>query len=170
MAFITNNANLILLLLIVISATTLVAATVYFQSNFERLNVQYTDKLSKLNAVSKDLEDKQAALARIESELSLKSARESDITSKYTEIRESKDTLEKTNVQLQQDHDAKKEELKKKESVIKTMDDTIKDRDNKIANLQGGINEIQRQFDDINFKYVKIKQDACQNYNATKYC
>ena len=48
MAFITKNANLLLLLLIIVSATTLVAATVYFQSNFERLNNLYNDKLGKL--------------------------------------------------------------------------------------------------------------------------
>jgi len=170
MAFITKNANLLLLFLIVVSATTLVAATVYFQSNFERINLLYNDKLAKLNQVSKDLEDKQAALARIENELTLKSARETDISQKYTEIRDTTDSLKKSNEDLKQENRNLGEEISKKTSVIKTMDDTIKDRENKITNLEGALNEEQRKFDEITFSLAKVKKDVCSNYNVTKYC
>ncbi len=170
MAFITKNANTLLLLLIIISATTLVTATVYFQSNFERLNMLYNNKMALLENVSNALESRQASLARIEHELELKSARETDFTQKYSEIRETKDVLEKTAEQLKSENTVLQEDNAKKESALKKKDDEVKDRENKILNLQGAMNEIQRQYDEINFKYVKIKQDACTNYNATKYC
>lgn len=93
MAYITRNANIVLLFLILISAGALVAATVFFQENFDRLNKAYTTKLTQLNEVTKDLQEKQAALEQIKSELTLKAAREEEFTQQFTTVREEKTKL-----------------------------------------------------------------------------
>lgn len=100
MAYITRNANILLLFLILISAGALVAATVFFQENFDRINRGYTTKLTQLTEVSKDLEQKQAALDQIKSELTLKSAREEQFTQQYTDVKTEKTTLEGQKAQL----------------------------------------------------------------------
>ncbi|MDP6293259.1 MAG: hypothetical protein QF486_02445 [Candidatus Woesearchaeota archaeon] len=103
MAFVDKNANLLLLFLIVISATGLVAATVYFQQNFENINQDYDTKVALLNKVSDELENQRSALEAVRSELLLKENREDEIVEKFTGIKEEKKGLEedKTNLQTQ---------------------------------------------------------------------
>ena len=116
MAYITRNANILLLFLILISAGALVAATVFFQENFDRINKGYNSKLSQLTEVTKDLEAKQAALDQIKSELTLKSAREEQFTQQYTTVKTEKTTLEGEKTQL----DKANKDLTKEVSDVKS--------------------------------------------------
>lgn len=142
MGFITNNANILLLFLIITSAVTLVAATVFFQTNFDRLNKEYQEKLAKLNAVSRELETQEAILKKVKEELTLKSVRESDFTEKYTSIRDEKQSLETTKKELETktsklesdlDHSAKQLMARTKE--LESKENTIQEKEAQISQL-----------------------------------
>ncbi len=125
MAYITRNANVLLLFLILISAAALVAATVFFQENFDRINTAYNSKLTQLNKVTEDLEEKQTALDRIRSELVLKSAREEEFTQQYTEVREEKDVLKEEKDQLTIVKASLETELADTESTLQSTQNSL---------------------------------------------
>ena len=120
MAYITRNANIVLLFLILISAGALVAATVFFQENFDRINTAYSSKLTQLNQVTKDLEEKQAALDMIKNELTMKAAREEEFTSQYTTVKTEKVQLEGEKKQLTQVKQSLENELTSTENQLAT--------------------------------------------------
>jgi chromosome segregation ATPase len=125
MAYITRNANIVLLFLILISAGALVAATVFFQENFDRLNRAYQTKLTQLNEVTKDLDEKQSALETIKSELTLKAAREEEFTQQYTTVREEKTTLEGEKKQLTAQKESLTRELEDTESELSSTRNSL---------------------------------------------
>ncbi len=100
MSYITRNANLILLFLIVLVATSLVGATVYFQSSFDDINKEYSQKLAELNNVSQQLEQYRSILSKAKEELQLKLAREEEFTNKFTEVRTTATQLEQDKSRL----------------------------------------------------------------------
>ncbi len=125
MAYITRNANIILLFLILISASALVAATVFFQENFDRINTAYNSKLAQLNQVSEDLKEKQAALDQIRTELTLKAAREEEFTSQYTTIKTEKTRLEGEKKQLTEVKKSLERELESTENQLQTTKNAL---------------------------------------------
>ncbi len=125
MAYITRNANIVLLFLILISASALVAATVFFQENFDRINTAYNSKLTQLNQVSDDLKEKQAALDQIRTELTLKAAREEEFTSQYTTVKTEKTQLEGEKKQLTQVKQSLEQELESTESELQTAKNAL---------------------------------------------
>lgn len=125
MAYITRNANIVLLFLILISAGALVTATVFFQENFDRINKAYATKLTQLNEVTKDFEEKQTALETIKSELTLKAAREEEFTQQYTTVREEKTTLEGEKKQLTQVKESLEDELEETQSTLQSTKNSL---------------------------------------------
>ena len=77
MGFITKNANILLLFLILLSSVALVLATVFFQSNFDKINTEYNEKMAKLEEVSKKLKE-------YTTELTIKEEREKEMTEHYS--------------------------------------------------------------------------------------
>lgn len=125
MAYITRNANIVLLFLILISATALVAATVFFQENFDRVNKAYESAKTNLAEINKDLGAKQQALETIKSELTLKSAREEEFTQQYTSVRDEKISLEGENKQLEQVKDSLENELDETQSTLQSTKNSL---------------------------------------------
>ncbi len=164
MGFITNNANMLLLVLIVTSAVILVAATVFFQTNFDRINNEYQDKLGKLNEVSRELEERENVLKNVKEELTLKSVRESDFTDKYTSIRGEKEQLEttkkslettKANLEGKLDESEKRlilksQELESKQNMIEERDAQIQQLNSHLTNEKLKMKKCDRELDACN--------------------
>lgn len=119
MAFITKNANMILLFLIVLSSTSLVAATVFFQSNFDRINEEYNQKLNELNRISKDLDAKQTLLNKLESEISVKEEREEKLGEQFSEVKTTAEQLATQKKQLEMTAEQLEEELENTEMLLR---------------------------------------------------
>src|SRR3989338_7300647 len=100
MTFITQNANIALLFLIVLASAGLVAATLYFQANFSKINEAYDLRLEELSHVTEELESQKKVLAEVSSEAQLKAKREEEISGKFGEIKSEKETLEQQKVSL----------------------------------------------------------------------
>lgn len=125
MAYITRNANIVLLFLILISASALVAATVFFQENFDRVNKAYESAKTNLAEINKDLGAKQQALETIKNELTLKSAREEEFTQQFTTVREERNELEGENKQLEQVKDSLESELEETQSTLQSTKNSL---------------------------------------------
>jgi len=118
MSYITRNANLILLFLIVLVATSLVGATIYFQSSFDDINAEYNQKLAELNNVSTQLEQYRTILIKAKEELQLKLAREEEFTTKFTEVRSTAENLEQDKSRLLTDKKTLETELQSARSDL----------------------------------------------------
>lgn len=101
MSFITQNANIALLFLIVLASAGLVAATLYFQANFTKINDAYDSKLEELNHVTQELEAQKKTLAEVSSEAEMKKKREEEIAGKFGEVKTAKETLEQEKTTLE---------------------------------------------------------------------
>ncbi|MEM2916161.1 MAG: hypothetical protein QXT19_02280 [Candidatus Woesearchaeota archaeon] len=157
MAYITRNANIILLFLILISASALVAATVFFQENFDRINTAYNSKLAQLNQVTKDLEEKQAALEQIKSELTLKAAREEEFSHQYATVKEEKTVLESEKKQLTQVKQSLERELESTENLLQTTKNQLEATKGENERLKADLAEAQADIVALNKKINDYK-------------
>lgn len=103
MSFVTRNANLVLFFLLLLCAIALSAATIYFESEFSALNVEYDNKLAELDNVSQTLQVRESALLQVQQELGVKQNREEQISSQFTEVRSEKETLQTAKSRLEED-------------------------------------------------------------------
>ncbi|MBW2969773.1 hypothetical protein KY309_00715 [Candidatus Woesearchaeota archaeon] len=147
MSFITKNANIVLLFLILLSSASLVGATVFFQMNFERINTEYQQKLGQLQVVSKELQAQQALLDKVKGELTLKSARESELGEKFTEVRETKEQLESEKVQLERSREQLESELESTESILRNAQVELEAKKDVIQTLTEENDQLTSQVD-----------------------
>lgn len=169
MAYITRNANIFLLFLILISAGALVAATVFFQENFDRINTAYNIKLTQLNDVTQDLKEKQAALDQIKSELTLKAAREEEFTQQYTTVKEEKVTLEGEKKQLTQAKVSLENELEQTERVLQTTQNQLEATKGEAERLKTDLAQAQADVVILNRKIDDYK-DEIEDLQAEISC
>ncbi len=159
MAYITRNANIFLLFLILISAGALVAATVFFQENFDRINTAYNIKLAQLNDVTQDLKEKQSALDQIKNELTLKAAREEEFTQQYTTVKEEKVTLEGEKKQLTQAKVSLENELEQTERVLQTTQNQLEATKGEAERLKTDLAQSQADVVILNRKIDDYKDE-----------
>lgn len=149
MSYITRNANIILLFLIVLSATALVGATVYFQTNFERINKAYDAKLEKLNAVSEELNQKESMLGSLQQNLTIKIQREQELSGKYTEVRTEKETVEKERNQLSTEKQSLQAELDESERVLGETKNSLESEKALSSSLQDQVDDLKVEVDHL---------------------
>ena len=101
MTFITQNANIALLFLIVFASAGLVAATLYFQANFSKINEAYDLRIEELSHVTQELEAQKKSLAEVSSEAQIKAKREEEIAGRFGEVKSAKETLEQQKTSLE---------------------------------------------------------------------
>lgn len=172
MSFITKNANVVLLFLIILSATALVGATVFFQTNFERINTEYNQKVLKLNDVSTQLEAKQQLLDKIQSDLALKTEREEQLGEKFTEVKETATTLEGQKKQLERTNEQLETELESTEGILRDTRVELDAKKDIITTLTGENNQLKSKLDvaeDQRDDY-KRERDNCLTAKAACTC
>jgi len=172
MAFITKNANMILLFLIVLSSTSLVAATVFFQSNFDRINEEYNLKLSELNRISKDLDAKQTLLKKLESEISVKEEREEKLGEQFSEIKSTAEQLASQKKQLQLTAEQLEKELEDTETLLRETRNELsakKDQVNALTAENAQLDTKLNVCEDLRDQY-KQQRDSCQAAKALCTC
>ncbi len=159
MAYITRNANIVLLFLILISASALVAATVFFQENFDRINTAYNSKMTQLSEVTKDLAEKQQALDQIKSELTLKAAREEEFSQQYSTVKTEKTTLEGEKKQLTQLKVSLENELESTENQLVSTKNSLEAVKGENVLLKSDLAEEKANVVSLNNKIDDYKDD-----------
>jgi chromosome segregation ATPase len=149
MSFINKNANIILLFLIIIATLCLVGATVFYQKNFEKINVRYNEKLAELQNITSELVQKQTALNETQATLALKSEREEVFTEKYTEVEEEKETLESENEELEGEVSTLSANLETAEAELETIRGELVVERTRTAQLTGQVEDLQSEVSDL---------------------
>ena len=172
MGFINKNANIILLFLILLSATALVGATVFFQVNFDRINTEYQQKLSQLQSVSTELEAQQILLDKIKQELSLKSEREEVLGEKFTEVKETAQTLEGQKKQLEQTKEQLETELEDTEMVLRDTQSELNSKKDEVETLTSDKAKLATQLDvaEDQREDARDERDSCLAAKALCTC
>jgi chromosome segregation ATPase len=131
MSFMKRNVNFGLFLLIILIIGSFVGFSIYFQQKFSDLNTEYTIKRAEIDALSKNLADKQANLSQTSYKLQVQSERETEIAGKYSSLQEQNDALKKEKQTLE-------EELAKKTAAYnqKVLDLAKKEAELSIATTQ----------------------------------
>jgi len=168
--FINKNANLLLLLLIVISAVGLVGATVYFQSNFERINAQYSEKLTQLNKVNAELNTQTELLNKLKSEYELKQVREQEIGDKYTEVKSEnldlsaqKDALTLLNTKMSGQLAEAQKQQKQAEDALQGVKDQLSAATTAKDACESDKAALQTERNSL----FSVKNDCCNNCGST---
>lgn len=172
MGFINKNANIILLFLILLSATALVGATVFFQVNFDRINTEYQQKLQQLQSVSTELEAQQILLDKIKQELSLKSEREEVLGEKFTEVKETAETLEGQKKQLEQSKEQLETELEDTEAVLRDTQTELNVKKDQVDTLTEEKTKLETKLDVAEDQRddARRERDTCLTQKAQCTC
>ena len=139
---IKKNVNFGLLIMIVALVVSLAAASIYYQTTFKSIKKEHDTKMSELQKVTSTLLEKKEELAQT-------TAKQETLESKYTDVKEEKESLEdqidsledqvsqKTNELL-----AAREDIKNKEALITSYQKDIKNLEDDKQDLQGEIDDI----------------------------
>ena len=158
MGFITKNANILLLFLILISSIALVFSTVFFQSNFDKINKEYTDKMSELQKASSELNTTLQILQNYRQELALKSEREKEFSEQYTVVESEKKKIVSEKEQLATEKQTIESQLNSaKADLTKALND-LASKTTLAANLEDDLTECEADRDDY-----KAQRDAKEN-------
>ena len=167
MAFIKNNANLVLLFLIILSAAGLVGASFYFNVSLNKVNKAYELKVSQLQNVSSLLSEKQEILSRIEDELSLKATREEEFTDLFADLKKENEFLEKEIFDLEENLETSQSKLASSErnlliarAELESVNDTIEDLNDKINDLEAGIANRDDTIDELEDKAACLESTS----------
>ena len=163
MSYITKNANMLLLFLIVLSATGLVAATVYFENNFERLNKDYEGKVAELIRISSELQQKRDALEKASRELVVKGTREEEIAEQFTEVRTEKEELATKKAELEKS----KAQL---EAEVSELNLDLQKLERERLDLQNEVNILESDLRTTRASLAKASADLSNERSAHSAC
>ncbi|OYT32660.1 hypothetical protein B6U93_01025 [Candidatus Woesearchaeota archaeon ex4484_78] len=172
MSFINKNASIVLLVFLLISAAALVGATVFFQLNFDKINNEYSAKISQLKQASEELQVQQELLSKVKEELALKSAREEEFSEKFSSVRSEKEALASEKSKLEAQKKSLTKELEDTESELLAAKSEIESKKEIINNLNADIAQLQLDFDACVDKKDEYKADLeeCQQKLANCNC
>ncbi len=120
MAYMKKNVNFGFFLLLVASLICFAGLSVYYQTTFKDLYMDYKLKLDDLKNISSTLSTEKAKLEQTSQELTIKEEREKELSTQYTGLRTEKEKLEDEKAKLQTQLTAKTNELKQKKAELFT--------------------------------------------------
>ncbi|HDD70915.1 MAG TPA: hypothetical protein ENF94_02000 [Candidatus Woesearchaeota archaeon] len=165
MGFITKNANVLLLFLILVSAVALVLSTVFFQSNFDKLNAEYTSKLGELARTSKELNSTMQILQNYRQELELKAEREKEFSTQYTEVQSEKEKVASEKAKLESEKNKLESQLSSVKADLTAALNDLSAKNTLVESLQEDLSDCEADRDDY-----KSQLDTCEAELASCNC
>lgn len=155
MAFMKNDVNLGLLVLIIASILLFSGFSVYYQTTFKDVSLEYKEKLEQLSKVTTELSTQKQALNETYS-LRLKAEQDKKtLDSRYNEVRDENSNLIADNTNLRSEVSSAKSELAEKSAqLISTQ--------NSLANVQSELSTANSKIISLNSKL----DDVCDAYTA----
>ena len=120
MAYMKKNVNFGFFLLLVVTLMSLAGLSIYYQTTFKDLFMDYKGQLDNLRNVSSILSTEKAKLEQTSQELTIKEEREKELSTQYTGLRTEKEKLEGEKAKLQTQLTAKTSELTQKRAELFT--------------------------------------------------
>ncbi|MFH2027582.1 MAG: hypothetical protein ABIJ08_00450 [Nanoarchaeota archaeon] len=159
-----KDLNFILLALILGIVIALVGFTVFYQNMFEGLSNDYTEKVSKLEKVTEELGVQKTKLNQTSFELEIKEQKETDLSTRYSDLRDENVKLEDDIATLGKELTEKKAELiesqaelTKKALLLSQAQDDLSEANSKITLLTEQRNIYKDDYDEC-----KAELDICQ--------
>lgn len=125
MAFMKKDVNMGLLVLIIASIVLFSAFSVYYQTTFNDISLEYKTKLEQLSKVTTELATQRQALNET---YSLKTKAEQDrqtLDSRYTEVRDENDGLKSDNTNLRSEVSSTKSQLGEKSAELAATENLL---------------------------------------------
>ncbi|MBI5390181.1 hypothetical protein HZB02_01720 [Candidatus Woesearchaeota archaeon] len=119
MGYLQQNMNLVLLILIAVIIIALAGVTVYYQSTYQNISTEFTNRISELKTTQDQLTKQKSALNQTNEQLQLKEKSQQELQALYT-------TMEGERNQLQADKDA----------LLKKLETTASERDTALVSLK----------------------------------
>ncbi len=118
MTYMKKNVNFGFFLLLVASLICFAGLSVYYQTTFKDLYIDYKLKLDDLQNISSTLSTERARLEQTSYELDIKEEREKELSTQYTGLKTEKEKIESEKVSLQKQLTTKRAELKQKRAEL----------------------------------------------------
>jgi len=120
MAYMKRNVNLGFFLLLVATLISLAGLSLYYQTTFKDLYVDYKGRIDDLKNISSTLGTERTKLEQTSQELIIKEEREKELSTQYTGLKTEKEKLEDEKASLQKQLAAKTSELTQKRAELFT--------------------------------------------------
>ena len=120
MAYMKRNVNFGFFFLLIATLISLAGLSIYYQTTFKDLYMDYKLKLDDLRNISSTLSTEKAKLEQTSQELNIKEEREKELSTQYTGLKTEKEKLEDEKASLQKQLAAKTSELTQKRAELFT--------------------------------------------------
>ena len=120
MAYMKRNVNFGFFFLLIATLISLASLSIYYQTTFKDLYMDYKLKLDDLRNISSTLSTEKAKLEQTSQELNIKEEREKELSTQYTGLKTEKEKLEDEKASLQKQLAAKTSELIQKRAELAT--------------------------------------------------
>ncbi|GEM_PF-4886001 len=136
MAFIKDTINVKIFLLVVLVLVSMVSLLIVFKNSFDDVTARYTNKTLELNKTFERLSGTEVQLNKTMDNLQLKSLKEEDLRTKYTQLRDERDLLVGQKNQLLKDVDDKNKQVLLLDGQLIIFNQTITDLNRRINLLR----------------------------------
>lgn len=120
MAYMKRNVNFGFFFLLIATLISLAGLSIYYQTTFKDLYMDYKLKLDDLRNISSTLSTEKAKLEQTSQELNIKEEREKELSTQYTGLKTEKEKLEDEKASLQKQLASKTSELIQKRAELAT--------------------------------------------------
>jgi len=125
MAYMKRNVNFGFFFLLIATLISLAGLSIYYQTTFKDLYMDYKLKLNDLSNISSTLSTEKAKLEQTSQELDIKEEREKELSTQYTGLKTEKEKLEDEKASLQKQLASKTAELQQKKAELFTAQSNL---------------------------------------------
>ena len=156
MAYMKKNVNFGFFLLLVASLICFAGLSVYYQTTFKDLYIDYKLKLDDLKNISSTLSTEKAKLEQTSQELTIKEEREKELSTQYTGLRTEKEKLQDEKANLQKKLAAKTSELVQKRAELATAQAELSISKADLASAMTTISGLRNNIDNLKEDIVNL--------------
>lgn len=165
MAFMKKDVNLGLLVLIIASIIMFSGFSVYYQTTFKDVSLEYKEKLEQLGKVTTELSTQKQALnetysLRIKAEQDKKT-----LDSRYNEVRDENSNLLADNSNLRSEVSSTKSELGEKSAQLSATQSLLANVQSELSSEKSKVSSLNSKLDDVCDDYTTlnggVEHDRC---------
>jgi len=149
MAFMKRDVNLGLLLLIIVTIVLFSAFSVYYQTTFKDVSLEYQQKLDQLGQVTQELSSKRLELNETYSQRVRAEQDKEELDERYNEARGENEQLTSDNSNLRSEIGSTKSQLAEKSAELDVTEIFLAKREAEIASAKSRIVSLKSDLDAV---------------------
>ena len=165
MAFMKRDVNIGLLVLIIAAVIIFSSFSVYYQSTFKNVSLEYQNKLEQLGQITTELSKQEQELNQTYG-LRVKAEEDKNtLDVKYTEVRDENEQLSSDNTNLRLEVASAKSELSEKTVQLEATQNLLASTQSELGSVKSKIANLNNEIDCLKKEAAKIdadeKTDSC---------